>query len=501
MRFIFSVITFLLFTSLTVSPAFAINLSVSPSQIINEGETVQLRVTDCLASQVNFQYTFGGTADQKLITSATPDSGTAEIPFTPPNSGRYIIFAYCGGPAGETQSDNRGIIVRSTQETTAAPTNVRATPGANGIVVSWDPVPHADRYEVFYRHVDVSTFQSRSTENTVIGIGGLQPDTQYFVQVRACNSAGCFDQYSQANTSETKTLASASALRACSRANQTCNPTDSSSCQVAGENCSAYSCKFLAAGSGGEVYTCQSTTPPPEGTCSFLPGPPLRAVNNCKKPGFTPSKVGSDLLPKCVCNPTGDPTNLPDALIENPPTPTPIKNKLIDCKGDPDCERCIGSDVSPKGIPTALGCLATNPAQFIGSLFGIFLSLAGGIALLLIIYSGYRMVTSTGNPEALQGARETLTAAIVGLLFVIFSFVILEIIGVDILRLPQFTGRPAVVAPKCLDLKERVANDAECGRDRAKALCDDYRRRSESETFTGVDREIWDLCIQKGYIR
>ena len=48
-------------------------------------------------------------------------------------------------------------------------------------------------------------------------------------------------------------------------------------------------------------------------------------------------------------------------------------------------------------------------------------------------------MVSRGDKEKLAGARETLTSAIVGLLFIVLSIVILEIIGVDILRIPGFS--------------------------------------------------------------
>ncbi len=88
---------------------------------------------------------------------------------------------------------------------------------------------------------------------------------------------------------------------------------------------------------------------------------------------------------------------------------------------------------------TAIGDIPTKPIDFIQKLFGVILGVSGGIALLLIIFSGYRLMTSQGNPETIQGARETLTSAVVGLLFIIFSFVILEVIGVDILHIPGFS--------------------------------------------------------------
>lgn len=92
----------------------------------------------------------------------------------------------------------------------------------------------------------------------------------------------------------------------------------------------------------------------------------------------------------------------------------------------PDCS-------SAGGCPTAVGNLSTNPVNFVKTLFSILLGLSGGIAVLLIIISGYRLMTSQGNPERVQGAREQLTAAIIGLIFIILSFSILRFIGVDVL--------------------------------------------------------------------
>lgn len=97
-----------------------------------------------------------------------------------------------------------------------------------------------------------------------------------------------------------------------------------------------------------------------------------------------------------------------------------------------------GSDGACNEIASGLGPIGTNPSTFVQFMLGIILSLAGGIAVILIIISGYRLIASQGNPEKIVAAREQLTAAIVGLLFVIFSLFILQVIGVDILNLPGF---------------------------------------------------------------
>ena len=50
--------------------------------------------------------------------------------------------------------------------------------------------------------------------------------------------------------------------------------------------------------------------------------------------------------------------------------------------------------------------------------------------------AGYKFMTSQGDPERVKEAREILTSAVIGLLFLIFSLVILEVIGVDLLGIP-----------------------------------------------------------------
>lgn len=112
--------------------------------------------------------------------------------------------------------------------------------------------------------------------------------------------------------------------------------------------------------------------------------------------------------------------------------PTPIAPPPPCSQWDAQKQKCLA-------VSTGLGIdIATEPVNFVKSIFGIILSLSGGIALLLIIYSGYKLMLSQGNPEKVQEAKETLTAAIVGLLFIIFSLVILQVIGVDILKIPGF---------------------------------------------------------------
>lgn len=50
------------------------------------------------------------------------------------------------------------------------------------------------------------------------------------------------------------------------------------------------------------------------------------------------------------------------------------------------------------------------------------LVLSAVVAVFLIIYSGFQYVTSSGDKEKVDAARKRLTYAIIGLVFIIFSF-------------------------------------------------------------------------------
>ncbi len=107
----------------------------------------------------------------------------------------------------------------------------------------------------------------------------------------------------------------------------------------------------------------------------------------------------------------------------------------------PGCKRfaqgkCVAVDTAIGVINTTI---YTTEEGFIMNIFIVFFGLSGGIALLIVIYAGYLIMTSRGNPEQLQKGRELLISALVGLLFVIFSFVIFEVLTVDILHIPGFS--------------------------------------------------------------
>jgi len=87
-------------------------------------------------------------------------------------------------------------------------------------------------------------------------------------------------------------------------------------------------------------------------------------------------------------------------------------------------------------INTALGCVPVEMGQFIPWLSGYVFGIAGGIAFLMMVYGFFLMATSSGDPKAVQGAKETVTSAITGLLVSIFGMFILRLIALNILQIP-----------------------------------------------------------------
>ncbi len=66
---------------------------------------------------------------------------------------------------------------------------------------------------------------------------------------------------------------------------------------------------------------------------------------------------------------------------------------------------------------------------------------AGIVAVFLIIYAGIKFIMSEGDPEKVSSARKTLIYAIAGFIFVLMSYVFVNLIG-------QFTGLQQLIPKK-----------------------------------------------------
>ena len=87
-------------------------------------------------------------------------------------------------------------------------------------------------------------------------------------------------------------------------------------------------------------------------------------------------------------------------------------------------------------VNTGLGTIQDTPGALALWVITRGIGVGGGLAFLLSLWGGLTILFSSGNPEKINEGKQIITSAISGLLFIIFSVVILRFIGVDILGIP-----------------------------------------------------------------
>lgn len=150
-------------------------------------------------------------------------------------------------------------------------------------------------------------------------------------------------------------------------------------------------------------------------------------------------------IPFDVYSPTGE----PPIGVAVDPCWDPVKKEVNKyCASD----KCLGPLTNPKKDYslhnprkyehernwTALGCIPNDPAEFVAWILARAVGIGGGIAFLLMLWGGFQVITSAGDPQKLNDGKDILVSAAAGLLFIIFSLFLLRIVGVDILGLPGF---------------------------------------------------------------
>lgn len=169
-------------------------------------------------------------------------------------------------------------------------------------------------------------------------------------------------------------------------------------------------------------------------------------------PTITPTPTSPDIDPICfnvsrveecdqdprfikcdLCKPT--PTKRPKIPV---PTLTELCDQLTtenNYRGK--CWEC--QNQKNGGIWSAIGCLPTDFSALINKyVFTTGVGIAGGIAFLYFLYGAFVILTSSGNAEKMEEAKQIITSSLAGLLLIIFSVFLLKTIGVDILQLPGF---------------------------------------------------------------
>ena len=127
-------------------------------------------------------------------------------------------------------------------------------------------------------------------------------------------------------------------------------------------------------------------------------------VSGVKLPFYSPCSIG-----------TGQACADGSACTDNPATP--MDGDYI-CLPDFDTS---GQDINYEGP-------ILDPKKLIEAIYSIMLPVGIALAGFLIVKSGYSVMTSEGDPQKTMVAKEELTSAIIGAIFVLLSMVLLKII-------------------------------------------------------------------------
>jgi hypothetical protein len=107
---------------------------------------------------------------------------------------------------------------------------------------------------------------------------------------------------------------------------------------------------------------------------------------------------------------------------------------------DTAIQNCNDCYQNQDGIWTSVGCISKDPTSIVSRIITIGVGILGGIFLLRILTAAFMLTTSQGDVKKTSEAKEIISEAIIGVLFVLFSVTILQFIGSDVLRLPAFGG-------------------------------------------------------------
>lgn len=82
-------------------------------------------------------------------------------------------------------------------------------------------------------------------------------------------------------------------------------------------------------------------------------------------------------------------------------------------------------DCNDPNIPASLKCIPF----FFNNIIAFAMALVGSLAVFFIVLSGIKFLTSGGDPSKVEGAKKSLTYAIVGLVIILMSFVVIKVIS------------------------------------------------------------------------
>lgn len=89
-------------------------------------------------------------------------------------------------------------------------------------------------------------------------------------------------------------------------------------------------------------------------------------------------------------------------------------------------------------VNTGLGCLNFTGKSTIQSVLNWSISIAGGIAFIIIIAAAFQITTARGDAKRVQAGKELLFSALAGIFMIVLAIVLLNFLGLNVLGLQQF---------------------------------------------------------------
>jgi len=83
------------------------------------------------------------------------------------------------------------------------------------------------------------------------------------------------------------------------------------------------------------------------------------------------------------------------------------------------------------------GQLTATLPQLVQYFFNFAIAIGGIAAFAMLVLGGFRFLTSAGNPTAQKDAKDIITSAIIGLLLLLASYLLLEVVNPDLLMLEE----------------------------------------------------------------
>lgn len=75
-----------------------------------------------------------------------------------------------------------------------------------------------------------------------------------------------------------------------------------------------------------------------------------------------------------------------------------------------------------------------TPIQIVSSIINTILYFVGAIVIVLMLWAGFKWMTSAGNTEAIKKSRETIINAVIGLAIIFASYVIVNYVMIRLIE-------------------------------------------------------------------